>query len=51
MCLKQGSLPARNEAACWPGPRPQLPICSKEEKRQCMGAPRGILQEYYVAWF
>lgn len=37
MCLEQRSVPARNEAACWPGTRPQLPICRKGEKAACVG--------------
>lgn len=37
MCLEQGSVWSQNEAACWPDPRPPLPVCSQEEKRKGRG--------------
>ena len=37
MCLEQGSVWSQNEAACWTDPRPQLPVCSQEEKRKGKG--------------
>lgn len=49
MCLEQGSVWSQNEAACWPDPRPPLPVCRQEEKKKGKGG--GFIGEECAAWF